>query len=179
MEEGSSGCSEAAQAFSLREADSILPTTGAKAIKKPKRKISPVSLRQHRANPPQRQRPSKTVKRWWLAVGLYAMLLCFLSLVPIAPQTPPIEHLDKLVHVCEYLVFAWLLMQAIRLSRVGEVAFRLWAWLFASSFGLLMEGLQLMVPWRSAEMADLLANAIGAALGVSIGQRVFVRSSGS
>ena len=36
----------------------------------------------------------------------------------------------------------------------------------ATAYGALIEGVQAFIPWRSAEGLDLLANAVGAALGV-------------
>lgn len=86
-----------------------------------------------------------------------------------------IPHLDKLVHLCEYLLFAWILVQALPpTGLVGRQAVReylWWAWIYATSYGLLIEVIQAMLPWRSAELADAAANAIGAALGVLIGQQ--------
>ena len=106
---------------------------------------------------------------WWLVVAAYAALVFVLSVAPISPGVS-IPHLDKVAHLCEYLVFAYLLVQAIRATWHGERAYLLWAWIYATSYGLLMELIQIMVPWRSAELGDALANAVGAALGVWIGQ---------
>jgi VanZ family protein len=44
--------------------------------------------------------------------------------------------------------------------------------MYATSYGLLIELLQGMVPWRSADLTDAIANTVGAALGVWIGNRV-------
>ena len=93
------------------------------------------------------------------------------SVIPIGPG-PSIPYLDKIVHLCEYLLFAWLLVQAIRASQMPERTYLLWAWIYATSYGLLIELVQAMLPWRSAEWADAAANALGAALGVAIGQKV-------
>ena len=110
-------------------------------------------------------------KWWWWAVAAYAILVFILSVVPVdlGPAAP--RHLDKVAHLCEYLVFAWILLQAIRATHLHEHDDLLWAWSYATSYGVLMEIIQMMVPWRSAELADALANAVGAALGVWLGQR--------
>ena len=79
-----------------------------------------------------------------------------------------VPYLDKAVHLCQYFLFAWLLGQAIRAGRVPEPEareYRIWAWIYATSYGLLIELVQALLPWRSAEWADALANAVGAALG--------------
>jgi VanZ family protein len=93
-----------------------------------------------------------------------------LSIVPVEPKVE-VPHLDKAIHLCEYLLFAWMLMQAVRASRMPEPDYRLWVWIYATSYGLLIEIVQAMVPWRSADVADALMNAIGAAAGVWIGER--------
>ena len=95
------------------------------------------------------------------------------------------DHLDKVVHACEYLLLAWLLVQALPPTPlVGGQAIRLhglrareslWlAWMFAASYGLLIEALQALVPWRSADLLDALMNALGAAAGVWLGRRIRV-----
>lgn len=85
-------------------------------------------------------------------------------------------HLDKVVHLCEYLVLAWLLAQAVRLSRPEGREGWLLAWMLAAAYGLLMEGVQVMVPWRSADWVDVFVNGIGAGLGVWFGPRLRVVS---
>jgi len=95
-------------------------------------------------------------------------------IVSVIPEGPEFSagRLDKAAHLCEYLLFAWLLLQAVRASRLPEPDDRLWAWIYATSYGLLMELIQAMIPWRSAEWGDVLADAAGAALGVWLGQRL-------
>ena len=87
------------------------------------------------------------------------------------PEGPAIPHLDKGAHLCEYLLFAWLLVQAIRRAGLHEREYGQLAWIYATSYGLLMELLQTIVPWRSADLLDAAANAVGAAIGVWIGRR--------
>ena len=106
-----------------------------------------------------------------MAVAAYATLVLIVSVIPEGPDLS-VGHLDKIAHVCEYLLFAWLLGQAIRTTRMPEPAYRLWAWIYATSYGVLIELIQAMLPWRSAEWGDAVANAIGAALGVWVGQRI-------
>jgi len=93
------------------------------------------------------------------------------SIIPDGPELS-VGRLDKAAHLCEYLLFAWLLIQAVRAGPVPKPEYQLWVWIYATSYGLLMELIQAMVPWRSAELADVLADAAGAALGVWAGQRI-------
>ena len=82
-----------------------------------------------------------------------------------------VRHLDKVGHLCQYLVFGWLLVKAIRLGRLRAREYLALAWMFVTAYGLLMELIQLMVPWRSAEWADIFINALGAGLGIWCGER--------
>lgn len=102
-------------------------------------------------------------------MAAYAALVFVLSVMPTGPSVAP-PHLDKLIHLCKYLLFAWLLMRAIRATRMTEPEYGLWAWIYATSYGLLMEMVQAMIPWRSADWLDAAANAVGAALGVWLGR---------
>lgn len=102
---------------------------------------------------------------WWIATAAYAALLFVVSVIPVEPKAG-VPYLDKVAHLGEYLLFAWLLAQAVRAARRRDRVVSLWAWIVATSYGGLLEGVQAMLPWRSAELADAVANAVGAALGV-------------
>lgn len=144
---------------------------GAKAITTLRRKTKPPP---NLLNPPKLPPPLKDKRnRWWLASGIYAIFIFFLSVVPVVQDLPPIQHVDKWAHLCEYLVFAWLLVRTLFLARGILPGSLILAWLFASSYGYLMELIQLMLPWRTADVADAGANALGAALGVWIGHKMF------
>jgi len=104
------------------------------------------------------------------ATAAYAAVIFYLSVVPV-PEGPEVPFLDKTVHLGEYLVFAWLLIQAIRVSALREREYLLLAWIYATSYGMLLEVIQGLVPWRTADLADAAANAVGAALGAWIGTR--------
>ena len=146
---------------------------------------------------------SRQVVGWRLATAVYAALLFVVSVTPVDPRLT-VGHLDKVAHLGEYLLFAWLLVHALRTTappagwepvypwcrsnyfdqmlrdveptavlnwrsvagRRIQLERHWWAWMFATSYGLLIECLQALLPWRSAELADALANACGAALGV-------------
>ena len=107
---------------------------------------------------------------WWSAVIGYGALILVVSLIPVKADLS-VGQLDKVAHVCEYLLFAWLLVQAVRLGRLREREYLLFAWLYATSYGALIELIQGLVPWRSADWLDGLANAVGAAHGVWVGER--------
>ncbi len=114
--------------------------------------------------------------RWWAAVAAAGGAIFILSIVPVDVDQP-VKHLDKLAHLCQYLLLAWLLVRAMRSDPAApsfaalQRAMPLWAWLFATSYGLLIEVLQALLPWRSADVADALMNGLGAAVGVAIGRK--------
>jgi VanZ family protein len=108
-------------------------------------------------------------RRPWAAVAIYAAAVFVVSVIPLQPKLS-VGRLDKALHVCEYLLFAWLLVRAIRTTGMRQPEYLWWAWIYSTSYGLLIELLQGILPWRSADWADALANAVGAAFGVTIGE---------
>lgn len=97
-------------------------------------------------------------------MAVYAALILILSVIPAHPQAP-LNRLDKLAHLGEYLLFSWLLLGAMEAS-AWQGPRRVWSWAAAAGYGLLLEGVQHWLPWRSGDWADALANTVGAALGV-------------
>jgi hypothetical protein len=93
----------------------------------------------------------------WLAI--VAMLL--LSTAPLGAVGPTLPHGDKLQHALAYLLLSGGFAQLLDgpRSRMGLAAA-----LFG--LGLAVEAIQSLLPWRSAEFADLLANSVGIALGL-------------
>lgn len=76
-------------------------------------------------------------------------------------SAPSIENGDKFQHLIGYSILA-LLAQLIwkRPARV---------WLFASLMGIAIEFAQALTPYRSFDTHDMLANSIGALVGVLLG----------
>lgn len=99
-------------------------------------------------------------ERLWRGLGLFGLLAGLaLSLLPIPP--PPIElaYADKwqhLVGLALMMLYAGMLFPRQRL-RAG---------LGLLLYGLGIELLQSLLPWRSAEWLDLLADASGIAVGL-------------
>ena len=91
------------------------------------------------------------------------------STIPI-PDIPKTRAgpLDKPAHLCGYLVFAWLMLHALTAARVPKARRILLAVLIPTAFGAAMEGVQSLLPYRSAEWGDFFANLIGATIGVAL-----------
>jgi VanZ family protein len=106
--------------------------------------------------------PPQRVSAWLLTS--YALLLAWLSLSPAA--APPSAY-DKPLHVLAYCLF---LLLGAPLARVQGAGFRpLAALAFAAlGYGLALELGQGFVPGRVASLGDMIANAVGVALGLVI-----------
>jgi VanZ family protein len=98
---------------------------------------------------------------WW---ALLALLVVVVGWLALTPQPPPEFDTgwDKLNH---QLAFSALAFCAIHAGRGGRRAIA-FAWLALLAYGGAIELVQLHVPGRQAEFADLLADAVGIALGV-------------
>lgn len=116
------------------------------------------------------RRPSAWRRRWrWEAPpALWAGLIAGLSSLSL-PDTPPLFPLqDKVAHAILYGVLAALCARALR-QGIGwsPRAALAGAWVLAAAYGVTDELHQLWVPLRSADPADWLADAIGAAIGLA------------
>ena len=106
---------------------------------------------------------------WRAVTAGYAGLLTLVSVLPISvPETPGIP-LDKAVHVCEYLVFAWCLVQLSRASRWAEETTLIVAFGLPIIWGNILEGVQMLLPYRSGDWLDVGANMAGSLLGGWLG----------
>ncbi|MCX7893036.1 MAG: VanZ family protein [Burkholderiales bacterium] len=99
------------------------------------------------------------LRRVWFAAGLALVAaVVWLSLAPL--PAPPGEHTDKLEHLVTY-AFLMLWFAQLGGARRGLVAA---AALVALGAGI--ELLQALTPYRRMDPADMVANALGVALGL-------------
>ncbi len=106
--------------------------------------------------------PPASVVRWrWLFAAL-AIVVAFLALVP-APPPSLSSGWDKLNHVAAFTALAWVACRgwaarpaATACALVGVLA-----------FGAAIEAMQMFVAGRSAELGDLLADAVGTSFGAT------------
>jgi VanZ family protein len=83
------------------------------------------------------------------------------------PDISPFNGFDKLVHICLYLGFSWLLCWALHSERKSLNYFLVL--LICILWGLIMETFQLIMhEGRSFELFDVLANTSGAIGGLII-----------
>lgn len=98
--------------------------------------------------------------RLWILMLALGLVVCLLPLPPVAVH---VEHFDKFEHIAGHAVlaaFASMLFAGRRALLECGLGLVL--------FGTLIEALQALVPWRSADALDLLANAIGTLLGLAL-----------
>jgi VanZ family protein len=102
--------------------------------------------------------------RVWLGAWLLALLATLvICLLPMPKVSLGIDHLDKIEHALGYAVLAaWAAMLFATRRVLVWVAPGLLLW------GIAIEGLQALVPWRSASFADVLANTVGVLIGSGV-----------
>jgi VanZ family protein len=107
--------------------------------------------------------PPLRVTRLWRIAGIALIAAIWaLSLAPSLPHTG-IEHGDKFGHALAYTVLMWWwgqLLSAFRARAMMAVAFSL--------MGVAIEYAQGASGWRTFDPRDMLANAIGVAMGFAL-----------
>ncbi len=98
----------------------------------------------------------------WIGRALILLILV-LSLARTGPAGLPVPHGDKWGHLIAYAALSYWYASFIR-DRCG----RIWRALAFVALGAMIEILQSFTSHRSAEWADLYADALGVALGMSL-----------
>lgn len=96
----------------------------------------------------------------WVATGVFALLIGYFALIPVTPRSMAIPD-DKLMHVVAFAV----LVLPLSLIHARKAMF---IFVGAVAYGLLIEVVQPYMG-RFFELADLWADAIGAAIGIGLG----------
>jgi VanZ family protein len=86
----------------------------------------------------------------------------------------PVDHVpgggwfDKVVHLCEYALLAWLMMTAARSNGATLPSAFVWSSALSILYGGMLELVQLMLPYRKGDWQDFGVNAIGTLLGIGL-----------
>jgi len=105
----------------------------------------------------------------WIVLYGYSFLVFVVSVIPVSgPQV--LTNQDKIIHFFLYMVMASLAVLA-RKSRPDRFVL-MPAFLYAASFGLVVEIVQYFLPYRSFEWWDILANTCGAFFAVLLARLV-------
>jgi VanZ family protein len=99
---------------------------------------------------------------WWTLGGALLLLITALSLLPLGGPDIGLPSGDKLNHAVAYIVLVLYFGQLVGpdwRARVAVVA-------GLTVYGIAIEWLQAQLPARTAELADLAANAAGIVIGL-------------
>ncbi len=123
----------------------------------------------------------KRLENRYLPALAWAVAITIVSSIPyLSTPNAKFGYVDKIAHFCEYFILGLLTAHAVRGFRVPLRIFAVSAAL-ASLYGVLDELHQLIVPGRSVEAWDMIADVLGAvlasALYVSRYQRRFARGT--
>ncbi len=103
-----------------------------------------------------------------LTLAATALLSVAILVAGTRPQVPDTLRRvpDWAAHSATYAVVAFLASRSATLLAVTPAA--PWAAAYAIAHGCLLELMQMLVPTRTAELRDVAADAIGAAIGVAV-----------
>ena len=113
---------------------------------------------------------------YWLPLILYCLFIYIQSDHPSPKQIPMFPYVDKVLHVTAYGIMGILFYRAYQTLRLKDNIKMLMflSVVSASLYGISDEIHQSFVPFRQAEVADAIADMIGAICGVCLYQP-FVR----
>jgi len=102
----------------------------------------------------------------------WAGLIFYLSHLPGADVPPLIFGMDKIVHAIVFGILGFFVLGAMRATVDGYRAFQPWlAVILVIAYGVLDEFHQHFVPGRTPDIHDVMADAVGAMLGVWLSYR--------
>jgi VanZ family protein len=104
----------------------------------------------------------------WTATAAYALVLLYLSVMSTGRESP-FPYFDLLAHFAMYFGMAvflsWSLKASFSLTSRGVIVL---AFVMATLYGFMNETIQIFIPTRDFEYADLIANAAGAMTGATL-----------
>ena len=113
---------------------------------------------------------------YWLPLILYCLFIYIQSDHPSPEQIPTFPYVDKVLHVTAYGIMGILFYRAYQTLRLKDNIKMLMflSVISASLYGISDEIHQSFVPFREAEVADVIADMIGALSGVCLYQLLIV-----
>jgi len=113
---------------------------------------------------------------YWLPLILYCLFIYIQSANPSPDQIPSIPYIDKVLHGAAYGIMGILFYRAYQTLRIKDNIHMLMllSVVSASLYGISDEIHQSFVPFRDAEVADVIADILGAVGGVFLYQLLIV-----
>jgi VanZ family protein len=109
---------------------------------------------------------------YWLPIFIYCLLIYIQSSYPSSEDIPLIPYFDKVLHFAAYAFLGGLLLRALKTLPIKDnirLAIILSITL-SSLYGISDEIHQYYVPYRNADIMDVLADILGSIFGVYIYQ---------
>lgn len=116
---------------------------------------------------------------YWLPVILYCLLIFIQSSYPATDSLPAIPYMDKLAHAAAYALLGFLFFRLFQTTGIQKSAVLLvtLSALASSLYGISDEIHQYFVPSRTADIMDVLADAVGSVLGALTAQLLLNRQT--
>jgi len=103
------------------------------------------------------------------AAIVWAVVIFCLSQIPGVDVPPLVFNTDKLLHAIVYSILGFLTLGSMKSTAEGYRLFQLWlAVVLVVIYGGLDEFHQYFVPGRTADIHDLMADAVGGLLGAGL-----------
>ena len=112
---------------------------------------------------------------YWLPVIFYSLLIFIQSSYPTTQRLPSVPYMDKLVHAAGYGLLGFLFYRAFQTTKIQRraVMLILLSALSATLYGISDEIHQYFVASRTADIADVIADAAGGFIG-AVGAHIFL-----
>lgn len=103
-----------------------------------------------------------------LLLLLWLLIVLILSVIPIAETDVGPKGIDKFIHFMIYGITASLFWEFLYDKIGGHRIIGIISVVAASLYGLLIEMIQSLLPYRSFSISDIIANFLGAVISVTI-----------
>ncbi|MBW2090252.1 MAG: VanZ family protein, partial [Deltaproteobacteria bacterium] len=111
---------------------------------------------------------------YWFPIIIYCVLIFIQSSYPSIKHTPELPYFDKVAHCVAYALLGALFLRAFKTSQIKNNVKLMWilSVILSSLYGISDEIHQYFVPYRYAELMDVLADTLGSIMGVYIYQAI-------
>jgi VanZ family protein len=109
------------------------------------------------------------------AVAIYLISIAPLKSVEPLSRTLSLPLADKIGHMTVYAVLAVLILRGWHREKMPPLGLHGFVWLLCMVFGIMVEIQQGLIPARSFELWDMVANGVGALLGQVIWHLMMLR----
>jgi len=116
---------------------------------------------------------------YWFPIILYCLLIFIQSSYPSIKRATELPYFDKMLHFVAYALLGALFLRAFKTSRIKNnvrLVFIL-SVLLSFFYGISDEIHQYFVPYRTADLMDVLADMFGSLMGVYIYQVIVGKTS--